>query len=133
MDVLSAKALNYVDINHYKQIPSLDIIEGNAGDWYIQLWNTTENVRYSAPIGASVEVRFLRTNTIQALPANQDVIVPLVVADSSDRSIWKITLSSAQTNTIISGGCKIAITVSGVVKVWPVDNIVNRRRSIPGA
>lgn len=159
--MLTLRPLNeYVDVNHFKYSDRLQLIQGNGGVYYVQMWdldagcnNPTAGTgsssgllgsiygaatpvfpgqRFIPTATSTVQVAFLRTPTIAAVPLNQDVIVP-AVQDLNDSSIFKITLSAAQVDIIISGGVKLLVTDLGVTTTWPVDWFVNRRTNIPGA
>ncbi len=129
--MITLKALKFVDVNHFSVVERLDIIQGNSGAHYVQLFDDTQ--RYIPPAGSTLQVLFPRALTITATPSNQDVAVPLILASASDGSVYTFSLSAAQTDVIISEGAKLLITQGASTKTYPVDHLVRRRSSAPGA
>lgn len=129
--MITLKPLKFIDINHFSVVERLDVIQGNSGAHYVQLFDDSQ--RYIPPAGSTLQIVFPRTMTIAATPANQDVTVPLTLASVSDGSVYSFNLSAAQTDVIISEGVKLLITQGASTKTYPVDHLVRRRSSAPGA
>jgi hypothetical protein len=129
--MITAKPLDYIDINHFSFVERMDIVQGNSAICYIQLINGLN--RYVPAAGSSVQLKFPRALSVAASPANQDVLVTLSVADPRDCSIYAVSLTSAQVDSIVGGGVKLIITSNGNTKTYPVDDFVRRRSNIPGA
>lgn len=149
--MISVKPLNFVNVNSFKYAERLDLVQGNASTCYVQLvqiddailapqggqFSTSQTVqvtsRYLPAAGATVQIVFPRTLSIQPTPANQDVTVAATVVDSRDGSILRFDLTASNTDKIISEGIKLVITESGVSKTYPIDHFVRRRTNVPGA
>lgn len=129
--MITLKPLKFIDINHFSVAERLDIIQGNSGAHYVQLFD--DDMRYIPPAGSTLQIVFPRTLTIAASPVNQDVTVPLTLASASDGSVYCFNLSAAQTDTVVSEGVKLLITQGAATKVYPVDHLVRRRSNAPGA
>lgn len=129
--MITLKALKFIDINHFHTTERLDVIQGNSGAHYVQLFD--DDQRYIPPAGSTLQILFPRSMTIAATPTNQDVAVPLTLASASDGSVYTFNLSAAQTDVIISEGVKLLITQGASTKTYPVDHLVRRRSSAPGA
>lgn len=122
--MITARPLNFVDINNFTYAEVLDLIQGNAITCYLQMFKDT--TRYIPLVGATLQVTFPRALTVAATPANQDVTVGLSVVDVRDYSVYMFSLTAAQVNAVASGGVKVTITIGGVASVYPVDSFVRK-------
>lgn len=129
--MITAKPLDYVDVNHFTIVDRLELIQGNSAICYVQLFDGDN--RYVPQAGSTIQIKFPRAMSVAATPANQDVVVTLSVADPRDTSVYSMSLSSAQVDSIVSGGVKLIIISGGNTKTYPVDNFVRRRSNSPGA
>lgn len=154
--MLTAKPLNFTNINSFAFAERLDLVQGNAQTCYIQLLSLTDTLlapqgmglfggvyasnqvvtvplRYVPAAGATVQIVFPRALSVQNTPSNQDVTVTGVVADSRDASIYRFDLTATNVDKIVGEGVKLVITEGGVTKTYPVDHFVRRRSNAPGA
>lgn len=154
---LTLKPLNWVDINHCPVTDRIDLVQGNPGTYYAQLWDVDASLggqstpnfgflglggsaippgqRYCPTSTQTFQLQIQRTMTIAPVPASQDFSTVLVtVMPSCDSSILKWTWSAAQIAVCISGGAYLIMTDSsnGNVYTWTVDHFLRVRDSQPG-
>ncbi len=91
-------------------------------DFYIQLYQKDKEQIYVPGDSATLQIEFLRIDTVERFPQKQDRVLE-AEAPFSDKSIWKVTLSKNDIDKIVSGGFRIRLTDTG-------DTIV---RNIEGA
>ena len=141
---LTLRPLSFVDINHYQQVERINIVEGNPGTFYAQLWDLDAGStgdpcgvvgqRYVPTSTQTFKLLVQRTLTITPVPAPQDFSVPMVVADARDQSILKWNWSAAQLSVCISGGVYLQMTDSSTATTytWTVDHFLRKRMAEPG-
>lgn len=86
-------------------------------DFYVQLWQSDIDLPYIPSSSAVVEIQFLRSNTLGTTPESQSQILQ-AEAPFADKSIWKVPLSKAVVDKIVTGGVRVVVydTIPGQVK-----------------
>lgn len=153
---LTLRPLNFVDINHFVQVERVDIIQGNPGTFYAQLWDDDAGIggsstpagpfglsgisvqpgqRYISSATQTFKILMQRTMTVAPVPASQDFSVPMVTVDARDKSIVTWNWTAAQVAICISGGVILQMTdsSSGITYNFPVDHFLRNRSSDVGA
>lgn len=112
MDMLNTARLltNVCDQNNFDIVSTREIRSGTAPqDFYIQLYQSDLGLRYIPATGATLQIDFLRIETVAQIPASQTVSLAMVTPFAGDRSIWKVTIGSADINKIVSGGFRLTL------------------------
>lgn len=105
--VLGAKILNSdASLNDFFEISSLDFVPGSQADLVIRLTDLQRGQRYVAPIGALLSITVNKTDGSTLTKSAS----PL---DALDRSMWKVTLSSADTTDLLGGNFQFSLDVLG--------------------
>lgn len=127
--------LNYVNENVFTFEPNWEILHGAPCKLHFQLVlvDALGARRYLPPAGTLVSVSFLRSrpptigsNSV-SISKNAIQILP-----NSDRSIYQIDLTSADTVQIISGGAKLSLNLGGVEVGFNLPHMVKKIVSLPG-
>ena len=105
---------NVASVNNFTVVPILDLrADSSPVDVFFQLWQTDLGTRYIPAAGASttLKVEFLRSDTVAPTPVSQTVSqMASQPFTADDRSIWKITLASADVAKVVSGGYRLTLT-----------------------
>lgn len=105
--MIKAKVLNSdAVLNNYKEIGSLEFINGEQKTLNIQLFETELNLRYVPPTTCVVTLLFNKSDgTTLSKTAS--------VLDSGDRSLRTVSLSESETTTLIGGNVQISLDILG--------------------
>ena len=108
----SIKILNNVmSVNLFSVVDTFNVHQGSYPVAFtIRFWQSDRNDRYIPNTTTTVQVEFLRADTVGPSPVNQTVIKPMAQAYTNDASIWNCSLSQADVNKIVSGGIRVTIT-----------------------
>lgn len=124
--VLTAKILNSdASLNSFFEISSLDFIPGAPIDLVIRLHSPQRDLRYVPGASAQVDVIFNKTDGTNLTKAAS-------VVDSGDRSMWKVSLTAAETEEILSGNFTFELDVNGDNTVIWTGLVSNGVRSLSG-
>lgn len=105
--MIKAKVLNSdAVLNNFKEIGSLEFINGEQKTLNIQLFETELNLRYVPPTTCIVTLTFNKSGgtTLSKVAG---------VLDSGDRSLRTVTLSEIETATVIGGNVQISLDILG--------------------
>lgn len=104
-----------------------EITDPNAQELWLQI-NTDDQLgfrRYIPAAGATLSVLFQRADSfsvdgvrLSRLQANSQSVTKTATADTNDRSLWKISLTPQDTQTILSGTVKFALTEGTTTTTW---------------
>ena len=108
----SVKLLNnVVDYNNFDVVASRVIRQGTYPvGFYIRLWQKDLDLRYIPVTGASLQLNFLRIETVAEEPGSQDVQKAMTQPFSEDGSIWYVELTEDDIADIVSGGIQVVLT-----------------------
>ena len=97
--------------NTFYQVQQWSITGGNSSVlWFqLQISDSLGVRRYMPQSGATVQVQFPRARSLDSLQVSQTV-AKAGTFDSNDRSLWKVTLTETDTQSIISGTVKFVLT-----------------------
>lgn len=101
---------NYASVNNFQSVSTLRIMNGvEPFVVTIQLWQTDLKMRYVPEAGSTAQIEFLRHDSIAITPVTQTIKKPLQQASGQDTSIWKVSLTAAETAKIVSGGFRVTL------------------------
>lgn len=101
--MIKAKLLNSdASLNDYFYIEAIEFVPGENLTIAIQIFDAQRNIRYIPPLAAAMTMTFIDSN-------GDDVIKTAAVIDADDRSMWKVSLTQLETETL--AGQNIIITL----------------------
>ena len=104
---LNAKLLNSdAELNKFFEISSLDIVLGTEVDLAIRLFDAQRDIRF-VPAATSKLKIFLQTT-------DGELEKTMAIIDAADRSMWSVTLTEADTATLIGGTIRFELDESGI-------------------
>ena len=118
-----------------------EVIDPNSQDLWFQL-SIDDNLglrRYTPVAGSSISVIFQRADAFQTagvglarLQSETRTITKNGIADSNDRSLWKVSMTSLDIEGILSGTVKFTLTESGSAKTWVQNYFIKKNITDPG-
>lgn len=130
---VKVSAVNMVsEPNYFFLQPNWSIVGGNATTLWLQLQISDElgTRRYVPQAGATLQVQFPRARSTSNLEVSQTISKAGAV-NTDDRSLWKITLTSSDTQGIISGTVKFTLTEGSSSQTFVQNYFI--KRTLTGA
>jgi hypothetical protein len=114
--MLKAKILNsQATLNNYVILGSLEFVPGEEVKVVAQIINSQLDIRYIPDAAATMDMIFVDKD-------GNEVIKTASVLDADDRSIWTVTLTPAESLTIVSQNIKIVLDDNGTTMIASVRN-----------
>lgn len=105
--MIKAKLLNSeASLNDFFFIDSLAFIPGENITVAIQIFDSQKNIRFIPPSNAELSMTFIDTD-------GEDVVKSASIIDADDRSMWKVELSQAETETLSGQNVEISLDLDG--------------------
>lgn len=123
---------NVVNYNNFDIVGERRIREGNNPvDFHIRLFQEDLGIRYIPASGATLEITFLRADSIAEDPTDQSVTLPMTQPFTEDGSMWLVTLSNQDDlDAIVTGGIRLVLTEGADIKtVFLGDSIIKEPSS----
>lgn len=122
---LGLRLLNVeASVNKFEYVDQIRIARGETLDLCFRLVDEEqEALRYVPSSAAAVQFLILRSDEVMAAPLNTRIKVnngidrPAVPAWDGDRSCWKVILTSADTEKMVSGSIKVVVTDGSSKKI----------------
>lgn len=93
-------------LNNFQELSALDINPGENADVSIRLFDEQKGIRYVA--GASAEVKLRFTNKDGTTLEKTATAI-----DAGDRSMWKVSLSAAETTNLGGSNIEVELDLAG--------------------
>lgn len=120
--VLNSDAL----VNQFLYISSVDYIPGTPIDVVIQLWDPAKNLRWVAGASATLKMIFNKND-------GTEIEKSASLLDSGDRSIWKCSLTAAETEDLLSGNFTFELDTLGDATIVWTGLVSNGIRNVSGS
>jgi uncharacterized cupin superfamily protein len=111
-------------VNNHKQVEQITIARGETLDVCVQLVDEDQDgLRYVPAAGATVLLQIPRSDQVIAAPLNtrQNVNNGLsrqaIAAWDGDRSCWRVSLFSSDTENMVSGSIRVTVTEGSSKKI----------------
>jgi CTP synthase (UTP-ammonia lyase) len=122
---LGLKLLNSgATANCFKHVSSVEIVRGETAEIFVQLVDQDQNgLRYIPSPGATVQLVIPRMDEVSAGPnntrvgSNPTLTRSAVVAFVGDNSIYKIPLTSSETEALVSSTLKVEVSEGSNKKI----------------
>lgn len=127
---LAIQLLDFISVNSFTNLNSVDIVKGETKDIYFQLMNHSTGLRYVPTAPTTVAVSIPRQTQITGDINNNrqyndySINKYATQASPSDGSIWKISLTSSDTTNMISAAMKVTVTEGVGVQIAILDQAV---------
>lgn len=122
-------------VNSITPVQAWEIAHGAPKTVYFTLTqiDSLGSRRFIPPAGTAVGINFFRSRpaTINSLPQTISKTATQV-SPTEDKSIYSVTLTLDDVNTIISGSIQLVVTIGGVANKVAIPYIVKKSYAAPG-
>lgn len=122
-------------LNAFKVVPLITVYQGETCDLVFQLMDLEQNIRYVPDAEASLLVEIGRlpeamgtisnTREMKDYSIRRQAIAPFV----GDKSIWKLSLTAAETQNMMSSNVRITLTEGLQKKIAQIPQAIKVFRS----
>ncbi len=100
--MITAKLLNSdAKLNNFIELDKMDYVPGVTLVIVIRLFDSQLDIRRVSPATSEIQMKFLKSSD------NTFLVKTAAVVDALDRSMWKVTLTPAETNDLASGNIQV--------------------------
>ena len=118
--LIEAKLINSdAELNDFFELDALEYVPGEQFDIAIRLFDRQSGLRYIPASGSTMEMKFTK---------NDDMVLTLTAAvvDADDRSMWKVTMSAANSLLLASSNIDVELTESAILKIARIENALSK-------
>jgi len=106
------------ELNTFFEIQSLEFVPGTQIVLALKLYNVQKNLRYIPPVTSILKIYMQKTD-------GTELEKTMAIIDADDRSMWNVTLTSADTTDLIGGNIRFELDPNGNGSVIEKGLIVN--------
>lgn len=105
--MIKARLLNSgASLNDFFFLDALEFVPGENLTLVLQIFDAQKNIRYIPPAAAEMTLTFVKSDGTE-LEKSASLV------DADDRSMWKVSLSQAETATLAGQNVEIELDVNG--------------------
>lgn len=109
--MIAAQLLNSeASLNNFFVLSALNFIPGENLTVAVQILDPQRGIRYIPPAAAELTLTFTKRDST-------DLVKTAAVIDADDRSMWKVTLSQAETTDLSGANVVVSLDVNGDASV----------------
>lgn len=121
--MIKAKLLNSeASLNDFFTLGALDFVPGETVDIALQIFLSQRDIRYIPPAPATLTATFIDSDGVE-------FEVEAEVIDADDRSMWMISLTPTQTETLAGQNIELTLDVEGngtIIYKTLMENVLSR-------